>query len=175
MKRRSRLCTILSRNWYRYSSWILFACWFTGLGVGILTAIHTSDILTTLMRSAVSQPVSISGLMIAVFLPFLFTALAVSVSESWLLPLICGCKAFSFGYCACGVSLTFGQSSWLLQFLLMFSDHLSVPMLYLFCLRNLKGRSAGLSADVLLFGGWCALVVFMDHRFVSPFLVKLFT
>lgn len=175
MKKCSRLYTVLSRNWYRYSTWVLLACWITGLCIGILTAIHTSDSLIPLMRSVVSRPVSISGLMIAVFLPFLFSALAVSVSESWLLPLICGYKAFAFGYCACGVSIAFGQCSWLIQMLLLFSDSLSFPVLYLFCLRNLKAMSARFTTELIMLSVWCALVLFIDYRFVSPLLVKLFT
>lgn len=174
MKRRFHLHLSMPGSIRNRSTAVLTICWITCSVAGIITAIYMSDLLIPLMRGAVMQPVSISGVLIAVFLPFLFAAFAVFFSERWLLIVIGGIKAFGFGFCACGISLTFGQCDWLIRGLFLFTDHFTVPMLYLFCLRYLSGETR-LRRELAVWLLIIAVVSGIDHCFVSPFLAELFS
>lgn len=157
----------------RLNDLILIAGWLVGICLGMLAAQYTSDILLPIMRMALITPVSFSGLFVAAVVPFLLSILAVSLFRYRLLPLICSAKAFSYGFCARGLLLLYGSSSWLLQLLLMFSNSIITPMQFFFSLRHIHGcrfRSA-LEPAVWI----CAIVtiVLLDYYFISPFLVEL--
>lgn len=162
-----------SFSWRRGCLLLLALFWCAGLVFGVYTASMADNTLISLMRSAVFSPVSIVGLLSSYLLPFLFTALAVFLSKSWLILPICFVKSFSYGLCARTVALTFGDSGWLLQLLFLFSDTCALSVLFWFWIRHLAGSRVTVIKDAAI-----CIVVFiilgiLDYCCVSPFLAML--
>ncbi len=171
MGRQFPLCRFFIWMWHKFRIVVLTLFWVLGFLSGILSALAADDYLPLLMRSAIYSTVSISGLLISTVLPFLISVLAVLASEFWLLPLIGGAKAFCFAFSACGISLVFGSSSWLLRGLFLFCDFFTLPMLYFFTLRSLSGENQRHLTLWLLLP---SVIATLNYGFVSPFLVDLF-
>ena len=159
--------------WRKFSPWLLALSWFSGMLLGTCAALATSEFLVPMMRQSVTRSVSIPGLLAASVVPFLFSAFAISLSEPWLLLIISTLKAFGFSFCACGVSLAFGQSSWLVRFLFLFSDHCLIPVMYLYWLRHIKGQVKTCFWEPAGCIGAALLVGCIDYCLVAPFLVSL--
>ena len=169
-----RCFLLFSGQLYRKGEWLLNCCWIVGWVGGIATAVYCRDCLVQMTSTVVYSHVSISGLLIAGFLPLLFSSFAVSFSESWILPIVGGVKVFSFGFCACAVGMTFGQSGWLIRMLLLFTDCFTVPAFYFFSLRHISGRTSRVRRDIAVFFAFITVVCLIDYSLVSPFLLKLF-
>ena len=159
--------------WRKTSPWFLALSWFIGVLLGIPAALAASEFLVPMMHESVQCSVSITGLLAATLLPFLLSAYAVSLSEPWLLLIISALKAFGFSYCACGVSLAFGQSSWLVRFLFLFSDHCLIPVLYLYWLRHIHGQTKAAVWELPTCVCVALLVGSIDYCLIAPFLVTL--
>ena len=161
-------------NWWRCTCRLFLALsWCAGLFLGILAASAASETLVPLMRGTVTAPVSIFGLLAVIFLPFLFSAYAVYFAEPWLLLIVSIFKAFSFAFCSFGLCLAFGQCSWLVRFLYLFSDVFSIPVLYCFWLRNISGRTRSSRRECIVFGIITLVIGCIDYWLISPFLTSL--
>lgn len=159
--------------WPKSSLWLLMLSWLLGMFFGILAAVASSSFLIPMMRQSVQCSVSIPGLLVATVVPFLISAFAVSLSEPWLLLIISTIKAFSFSFCACGVSLAFGQSSWLVRFLFLFSDHLLIPLMYLYWMRHIQDHAVHRAWELYGYIGVSLLIGGIDCFLVAPFLASL--
>jgi hypothetical protein len=152
---------------------IFLTVWIAGLILGTITAAAASNSYFLLMRMAPKSSVSIIGLAVTVLLPFLLTAFAVLADRSlWLYP-ICFLKVFAFAFCGYGISVAYGSAGWLVRFLFQFSDILSIPILFWFAFRYLRGRGLMWKRDLAI---GCALDVWiccLDLWFVSPFLMAI--
>lgn len=157
----------------KYSKWFLASSWCVGLLFGVSAARCARTIIVPMMRSAVSASVSIPGLFAAAVLPFLLSAYAVSISEPWLLLIISTLKAFGFSFCAFAVSLAFGQSSWLVRFLFLFSDYCLIPILYLYWLRHISEKGSGFRFETCICITAALVIGSIDYCIVSPFLASL--
>lgn len=151
---------------------ILAFTWIFGLVFGLLTVVSAGPSFFALMRSAPECPVSIVGITVSWFLPFLITAIAVFISRLWLLIPVAFLKAFLQMYVSAGVALTFGSGGWLISVLFLFTDYISCTVLIWIWIRLvLEGR-------MMMLHRVCAGFVFLvssyfDYRFVSPFLTNL--
>lgn len=155
-----------------YRRIILAVCWILGMLGGCLCSQHCGDFCVRLLRQAsVSAPAKVSSVSTAL-LPFLLSALAVSIGEPWLLPMIGTFKAFSFSFCAWGVCLAFGQSSWLVLFLFLFSDFCLIPVLYLYWLRHIQGVLASVWENGLIVL-YALFISVLDSGVIAPFLVSI--
>lgn len=148
-------------------------CWCSGLMLGLHYAYRADSTYFLLMRMAASCRVSIVGLLTAVFLPFLLSALAVYISRPELLLPVCFLKAFSFSCSAAAVSAAFGSAGWLIRFLLNFSECCTLPLLCLFWIRHISGVKRPAGRDFLI----CCIAVLtigaLDYLLISPYLVDL--
>ena len=125
-----------------------------------------------LMRSAVHGPVSIVGLLIVVLLPFLFSAVAVYISKPCLLLGVAFCKGLFFSLVSMGVMGAYGSAGWLMRFLLMFTDIVSMPVLVFFWLHS--GVSGRISLrEILVILAICVCICGIDARIISPVLMGL--
>lgn len=156
--------------WCKSAVPLLAFFWCVGLPLGMRTALR-SDGLIAVFQCAVQVVPSPVGLLTASVAPFLLCGFAVYLSEPWLLLIISGVKAFNFGYCACGTILAFGQGSWLVRFLFLFSDCCLIPLLLLYCVRHIRSRTADweLRACLII----AVLIAFFDYWVISPFLVSI--
>lgn len=159
--------------WCKLSTFLLALSWVAGLLLGVCSAFSASSFLVPMMRESIGCSVSIPGLLVAAFLPFLFSIYAVYLSEPWFLLIISTLKAFCFGFCACGVSLAFGHCSWLVRFLFLFTDVFSIPVLYWYWVKHIKIETKPIVQETLVCMGFVACFVAIDYCFVAPFLVSL--
>ena len=158
--------------WRRHSPRLLAFCWIAGLIAGAAYSCFSADFCTVLIRRSTAQGMSFSGMMTVTTLPFLLSALAFSLSEPWLLLVISTCKAFSFSFCAVGVSLAFGQSGWLVRFLFLFSDLLQLPLLCWYWLRHIKGSANG-RWDIPFCTVSLTAIGVLDYAVIAPFLASV--
>lgn len=146
--------------------------WCLGLILGVCSSGMAGEPLLSLMRTAASGRVSIFGLLTAILLPFLLSALAVFLNQFWLfLPIAFG-KAFLLSFTGYGVFAAFGSAGWLIRLLLMFSDCCSAPLLlwlWMHCVAGSRKPLFSVSGPALL-----ALAIgSVDFYVVSPFLAML--
>lgn len=125
-------------RWLHKEHHLLSLCWLLGVLLGFLAALQADSCLAALMCRTATGTVSIVGLLFGCFFPFLIAAVAAYLSEPWLLLIVCLLKAFSFSFCAFGISLAYGSAGWLVRILLLFSDLLLLPVLYFYCYFLLK-------------------------------------
>ncbi len=160
-------------SWRRICKLLLALCWHLGLLAGVLAAAQMDPELLSLMRRALSSPVSIVGLLAVLLIPFLFSAFAVLMNTPWIVLGICFAKAYSFGFVSMAVCQAFGNAGWLIRWMLLFSSVMTAPVLFWFWLRQISGNNGSLWIDFLL----CAVLVLflgiLDYRFVAPFLQEL--
>lgn len=159
--------------WKRFSPAFLASTWAVGMTLGAVVAISSRQFLVPMVEDGVAKEPFLSGLLCSAFLPFLLSVFAVSFNEPWLLLIISMFKAFSFSFCATGVSLAYAQSSWLVRLLFLFSDILIIPILYVYWLRHISDRYKVRRWELPLFLCIAGLVVWIDFQFIAPFLTSL--
>lgn len=162
-----------AENAGRASSILLMIAWVAGLLLGGVVAAVSQETLSEAFRTASLSGSTLSGIVLPSLLPFLLSALAVYFSAPKFLTFICGVKAFSFAFCGFGLCFVYGQCSWLIRLLLMFTDVFSLPILYFYWTRYSSGeRRPSWITNICIF---CILLVIssIDHCFISPFTVYL--
>ena len=147
-------------------------CWILGLTAGMLVAAGAGDSFSLMMRGADFSAVSIPGLLIT-FLPFLLTAFAVYSSQPWILTLLILCKSFSFGYCTFGIMAVYNSASWLVRWLLMFSDCCSAAFLMWLWLRQCDSPGKCFLKEIAACTAAGLLVAILDICAISPFAAML--
>ena len=171
MIRREYTLSAVFRN-RKVSTIILAFCWCAGLFTGCFFANHAGDVHFTMMRRAVSCPVSIAGLVV-MLLPFLFSAFAVYLSKTWLFLPFCFLKAFQFAYIAGLVGVSFGSAGWLIRLLLFFTDGWEILLLLWIWLRWIGGGARQAIREITFCGILCSVIWIIDYFVVSPFLGML--
>ena len=157
----------------KYAATFLALLWLFGLLLGAAAFRGSEGVLVSLMGPAVVCRVSIVSLLIPVFLPFLFAALAVYLSHSGLLAVVCFLKAACFSFVSCGAAACYGSAGWLIWILLMFHDIGGCILLYWYALRHIssaRGFSLGELALFLLAGSFFAMA---ECRFFAPLLAQI--
>ena len=153
---------------------ILFSMvWIAGILCGSFIAYQASDTYLLLMRGAANSPVSFTGLLAAVLLPFFFVTFSINISRPKLIYLICFLKTCIFMITAHTVMLSYGSAGWLIRALLQFTDTASLGLLCWFAYRHLDGSRERLWSDLGLCLICTACLGCIDYCYVSPFLVLL--
>ena len=153
----------------RSCKYLLLFLWFIGFACGVSTAACT-DNLASLMRACCDAGVSIVGLFFIPFFPFLISAVAVYYSIPQIVYLTSTVKAFLLGFCACTVFGCFNSGSLLICLLLLFTDLLTGPALYLFQRRCLHdGCRVDIRCCVLTLL-WFLIVCAADYLWIVPLL-----
>ena len=147
----------------------LHVVWIMGLLCGGVFALFADSSSVSLMR--MPGHLSIVGLLFIPLFPFLISAFAVYLSRPRLIYVICGWKAFCFGAGAVLIRLSYGSAGWLVQGLLLFTDGITLPILYWLWLRCLEGGGFRRSAAVCL--GLFALTAAVDWKWIAPFLNQI--
>ena len=151
---------------------VILILWTVGFWLGVCFAAF-ADNLTSLMRAFCEESVSIVGLFLVPFFPFLISAVAVFLSASLILYLTCFCKSFLLGFSVCIVSSAFSGGGWLICALLLFTDLLTVPALLLFQLRCAQRCGRQIWRDALIAALWFAAVSAVDRLWILPFLREI--
>ncbi len=151
---------------------ILAFCFLTGLLFGLLL-FREAQFSVALMRGALDGTVSIVRLLSVILLPFLFSAFAVYFSKPRALYLIAFLKAMTFAFVSAGVRLSFGSAGWLAQGLMMFSDCLTLPLLWLYWAQNVSAGRGFQLKELLSFAGCACLIGCLDYFIIVPFLTVI--
>ena len=159
---------------FRRKSVVLLALWwFAGFVLGAFTANRVSYSFTSLMRMAVSFRVSIVSSLMVSLLPLSVSALVVYLDKPAGIFAIAFLKAVCYGFCSAGIRCAYGSAAWLVHFLFLFSDNLSVLVLFWFWLRHTAGRKLAVWSDLTVCAVICAGIGILDSCLVSPFLAGL--
>ena len=163
-------CHILQSS-RRVHAVILAFVLLSGFAFGILSSGSAEQSLFQLMRTAASARVSIICLLPVIFLPVLFSALAVYIGQRWLIFLLAFAKAFLIGYLSSSILIRYPDSGFLFVLLFLCSDCLTFPVMCWFWLRILSGeKSAPCIYAVIL---WILWIGILDSQVISPFLATL--
>ena len=148
---------------------LLALLWCIGLICGISLAACT-DTIASLMRACCDAGVSIVGLFFVPFVPFLISAIAVYCSIPLFIYVSGLAKSFLFGFCTCAVLAAFSDGGWLTCLLLLFTDLLTIPVLYLFQLRCLRDGVKDILSRGVYTVAWFAVVSSADYLWIAPLL-----
>ena len=118
----NRIFGVLLRK-YRF---VLCACWLLGLCAGSYLGLFFEPYSISMMRSAAVQPVSIVGLCLSALFPLVFTYFSVYLHKPIIIFSVCLFKAVAFGFSGAVIVKCFGNSGWLMQALLLFSEYCNV-------------------------------------------------
>lgn len=151
---------------------LLALFWVAGLLLGAILSLSADTLLLPTMHTALFGSMSISGLLTSLLLPLFFTAFAVYISQPMLLPLIAFLKAFFFSFTAVGFLMTFGASAWLIRNLLMFSETLTLPLLW-WLWMYLLSENCVVWYSTIPVGLAIVLIGCVDYTFIGPFLAAL--
>ena len=155
----------------RQTSFILALCAFIGTVLGTLLAVTVDRSYISLMRLALSSPVSIVGTVLTVFVPFLVSLYYIIHSKPWLVYLICGIHLLLFSAAGCAVSQSFGSAGWLVGLMALFPDLCLVPALILVSILRLTGTCSRRTA--VCFVIFAVVIGMIDYLVISPFLADL--
>lgn len=157
------------------SSFHLACSFLLGLVFGGCISCLTSDSFLTLMRAADFHCMSIVSLLSVLLLPYLFSAFAVYIHQSWLLIPISFLKAFFFAYLYVGLTLSFGSAGWLTRNLLMFSDIFTLPVLWWLWLNLDSGKNTSFPRIITASVSAASAVGCFDFLIVAPYAAQLIT
>ena len=153
----------------------LVLLWICGLLTGSLVSLSADGILAPTMLAAISGSLSIPGLLLVLLFPLLLTAAAVFISRPVFLYPVAFLKAFLFAFTGAGLLLSLASSGWLIRCLLMFSDSLLLPFLWLLWLQIVSGPDRFAMRRFLTVSLLALLTGILDYSFVAPFLAGLLT
>ena len=159
-------------NFFRkYAISALACCWILGLILGILIS-HKVYVDSGYLVSSFQSRNAITLIMV-ILLPVLTSVLVTYMGHLWVLPLIAFCKSFSFSYVSCIFLGHFGSAGWLIQFLIMFSNCMLLPLLWWFwcaLLRNRQQSQILLSVLMILL---TIILAVLDDFLIFPVLSAL--
>ena len=173
------MCAMTKREPFiseRYRNFLSFCiAYLLGLIAGALYITHYPFV--ALMRLLVYPQMSIMIGVAVSALPFVILYILCRCSAFWLIFHVAFFKAFIFMYCYGSVTLAFADAGWLVRYLLLFSDCLSVPILLWYAAGKLLGRKGSRDPDQrLLICIICILAIrCIDSYVVSPFALKVLT
>ena len=152
---------------------LLATFWLLGLLLGAYLHISADTFYPSMMRSAISGRVSIVGSLTVTLLPFLFSAIAVYLSQPLLLIPIAFLKGIFLSLVALGIGRTLGSAAWLILGMVMFSDFsMTLPLMF-YWIRHISGFRRFSSGSCLLFCGAAGVVTAADQLLISPILAGI--
>lgn len=167
------------RNCFRWlfcrRGYLLLALFFCcGAACGVYVALGSENSILSLMRMAMVSHVSIVGLTVSTFLPFLIAAFAAYAGQPVLLYVLGFLRMFGFTFLGCCIHMTFGSAGWLLRWLFQFTDSCALALFCWFCLRQVGRSPCFPIRDLAVCATACSAVSILDHFMISPFLAGLF-
>jgi len=151
---------------------ILAFFWTVSLICGVCISANDQSVVS-LMRLLPYAQVSIVGLILVLFVPLLISIICVRFANLIVIYIISALKGFLLGYCLYGISAAFGDSGWLMRFLLFFSESCSTFVLLWFWVRQLGGICVSFRRDCISASLASLIIGMIDYLLVSPFLTSL--
>lgn len=148
------------------SAWFLAFFFLSGLLFGMVVCCRHDPVISSWMRVLPLADVSIVGLLLCTFFPFLFSYVSWVLNPAFLFP-VCFCRAFLFGLVHLSAFLAWEHGGWLMRWLILFSDCLSLPLLYCFWRRCLSERSVH-RCSLSMFAVFFLLIGTVDFYLILP-------
>ena len=151
---------------------LLGVAWIAGLlsGCGLFLS---ANIPLSLMRGVLDSSVSIVTMLTNLMLPFLLSAFAVYLSQPWMLILFGYLKLFLVGYVSLGITVSFDSAGWLLRMLILFADLISLPLLFWYQYKGVRGSMVCSPLFSSVIFAICILVGCINYVYVLPFVADL--
>ena len=147
--------------------------WLAGILSGCAFAMRNSSLFHPLMRGSVFQTVSIVGLLVSILLPLLFTWISLITGKPIIILIVCFIKAAAFAFCSVLIHQCYGNASWMVRFLYLFSDSCFLIILFslwYWCL----GTGQRIGNSILSF---CSLIGVLlaaaELIFISPLILRV--
>lgn len=147
---------------------VLAIFWLAGILFGAACCYVSTEDTVSLMRGICAGPVSIVGVMNAVFVPFLLSVVFIMLSMKRMLMVLCFLKAFLFSFVSVGILASCGSSGWLLRYFLLFCDCTMLPMLYWYWRRAFTGPAKHLWISSVFACCIILLTTVLDYRVIAP-------
>ncbi len=145
--------------------------WSFGLLLGSYAGLHASATYLQALSLAAGSDLTISGLIVSLWVPFGLCMLAARKGKKWLLIVLAFLNALSVSYCSAALYRLFDSAGWLIRILFQFSDLSTLGFFCWFCIRcmtnDLRKADYGICTAVYILAG------LFDFCIVSPFLVML--
>ena len=145
--------------------------WLFAFLLGLQLSYVSDSDLSSLILSAVCQPISVIALLCCRFMPLLLAEIAHAQHRKVLLNCTCLLKAFSYGCTVSLVYLYFQSAGWLIHFLFLFSDTVFCVLHLCLTVSSRRAEHTGTRWRFSLFG---FLTGALDYIYISPFLRSLF-
>jgi hypothetical protein len=163
----------LPRVKYRYRTVLLAIVFSFGVLLGAFSFCYTGLSFLPLMRSCQIAAVSIVCSILLDCLPFLLSAFAISVSASVLFPIVF-VRGFIYSFVAAGISTGFGSAGCIIRLFFLFSDTVSMPLLYFFWQRHIRFRDCPVRLwELVIYLFLISLIECVQLRIISPILVDI--
>lgn len=155
----------------RTSARFLAFSFLTGFLFGIYAGVFQDASLFPMMCGIINDSVSIVCLIGILLIPFVISASAFWIDPAFLFP-ICFLRAFLYAFIHLTLLRHYSDCGFVIRWLILTSDCLSLPLLYLFWYRRISGYSLNLATLITV----CAMVCgigFFDFYTVTPFWTTL--
>ena len=162
-------CNRLSSDFLRR---IILALWCLGLLIGAYVACVPVEFAESELR-LYCQSQNFLFVFLVRIVPVLFLLLATLISNVvYWFPVVFG-KAFLFSYVGTRVVLSFGLSSWIICFLMLFGELLVLPAYFLFLFETIPQCRRGLSRKCVFAVLAILTASYIEFTYVAPFFDRL--
>ena len=145
--------------------------WALCLTIGVCLGVNCPQPYLRVLYYAAGSPLTVSGLLISVLLPYGLCMYGTYWKRRWLVYISCSIKILTFAFCSAALSVAFGSSGWLIRFLFQFSDFMTLGVFCWFCMRSVMNIAR--KQDFIISFIVYLMVGVLDYCIVSPFLVML--
>ena len=146
---------------------ILAIFWLSGILFGVACYCVSPEDTVSLMCGIFAGPVSIVGVLNAVFVPFLLSVVFIVLSMKRMLMVLCFFKAFLFSFVSVGILASCGYGGWLLRYFLLFGDCTMLPLLYWYWVHAFTGSAKHLWVSSFFTCCLFLLTTILDYRVIA--------
>ena len=129
---------------------ILAICFPCGILCGMVCFLDNEAALAPFFSALLNTSPEISDFLLALFFPFLLSAISLSAGYASFLLIICFGKAFLFGFFCFGLCLSLKLSS-VMCFMVCLSSSVSLVLLYGFCRHHFASKEVPSLPEMLSF------------------------
>ena len=151
---------------------LLAFLWLVSIVLGASIAIY-STVFSSLMRMCISTHVSIVGLVVILFLPFVITVFSIYYNKPVIIYCLSTIKAFYFGVSLALIHNAFRNGCWLLLPLALFSTLVgNIFLLHLWIKYIGEDKQFTFKNAIVTFTGILTTGI-IDYFIISPFLAEV--
>ena len=164
------------RHWQQYHFWLYILLptlgWLIGLFLGCQMFQLSDSSFYVLIRSALMQPISLSGLVVSAIIPFVLSASAVYFHEPLMLALFFLIHSAGLSWIGAGILGCFGSAGWLFFWLMLFSQ-CTAGILELWCWLHSRAGKRFCFVPIAISATLLLLAAVFEYYILSPFGILL--